>query len=141
MNAVAAWKPGRRMPGIPEHFQEFLLCILFHLFLPAMPLLAEAAVLGRVEGKTLMLFFAIFPLSIGVTSRNRLMFGATVVVSLMFSILFGLLAGGTQIAPAAYHVGYLCLSAIVIIHCCERYNRHVADRDPFWEFNRKGSSK
>lgn len=141
MNAVAACKPGRRMPGIPEHFQEFLLCILFHLLLPLMPLMAEAAALGRVEGKTPLLFFAIYPLSIGVTSRSRLMFGATVVVGLSFSIFFGLLAGGTQISSAAYQLGYLCLGAIVLVHCCERYNRHVVDRDPFWEFNREGSLK
>ncbi len=127
-------KPPTRLPGIPEHIQEYLLCILFHLLFPFLPLLVERIVLGHVEDKTLLLFLAVYPLSIGVSSRSRLLFGITVVICLIFSTLFGLASGKIEMSRTGSQIGYICLLAVMLIHACERYNRHVADRQPFWEF-------
>jgi hypothetical protein len=125
---------GWRVPGIPDHLEELGLCILFHLTLPFLPLITEAVVLGRVEHKTYLLFLALYPLSIGVSSRSRLMFGATVILSLFYSTLFGLVSGSTLLAPNIYTSGGFCLTLMILIHLCERYNRHVVEREPFWEF-------
>jgi len=114
------------------------LCLLFHLFLPFLPLVIEAAILRNVEDKTLLLFLAIYPLSIGVSSRNRLMFGKAVVIGLAYSTFFGLNSGDVLLSPVIYNIGYLCLAAVMIIHMGERYNRHVVDRDLFWEFGSTG---
>jgi hypothetical protein len=129
-----AKKSPTRLPGIPEHIQEYLLCIPFHLLFPFLPLLVERIVLGHVEDKTLLLFLAVYPLSIGVSSRSRLLFGITVVICLVFSTLFGLASGKIEMWGTGSQIGYTCLLAVMLIHACERYNRHVADRQPFWEF-------
>jgi hypothetical protein len=127
-------RKSRRVPGVPQHIEEYSLCILFHLLLPLLPLGVELVVLGHVEHKSLLLFLAIYPLSIGVSSRSRLMFGATIVLGIVYSIFFGMIAGGVAMAPVTYLISYLCLSAVVLIHACERYNRHVAERELFWDF-------
>ena len=78
---------------------------------------------------------AIYPLAIGVTSQSKLMFGITVVISLVFSAFFGLASGGIKLSGLAFKTAYFCLWAVMLIHAFERYNRHVADREPFLEFD------
>ena len=122
-----------RMPGIPKPIQEYVLCILLHLLLPFLPLLIECGVQGRVDQKTLLLFLAIYPLAIGVTSKSKLMFGITVVIGLAFSAFFGLASGGIRLSELTFTMAYLCLAVVMLVHVLERYNRHVADRQPFLE--------
>ena len=119
---------------MPDHWQQFALCLLFHLLVPCIPLGIEWVVLGHVENKTLLLFVAVYPLSIGVSSHSSLMFGITVVVGLVYSIFFGLISGNVLLNPNIYRVGTVGLIALVLLHTCERYNRHVADQESFWEF-------
>ena len=111
------------------------MCILMHLLLPFLPLLIECGVQGRVEQKTLLLFMAIYPLAIGVTSQSKLMFGVTVVIGLVFSAFFGLATGGIKLSELTSKIAYVCLLAVMLIHALERYNRHVADRELFLEFD------
>ena len=47
MNVFIQEKSPRRMPGIPEHVQEYFLCILFHLLLPFVPLVTEVSLQVR----------------------------------------------------------------------------------------------
>src|SRR5262245_61675308 len=127
MSDVAPKETPRRVPGIPDRVQEFLLCILFHFLLPLMPLLAEVMVLGYVEGRTLLIFVAIQAVAIGVSSRSRLMFGSTIVIGLVYSLFFGLLAGGSRMSALTYEIGCVCMAVVMLIHAGERYNRHVVD--------------
>lgn len=128
----------RRLPGLPDHIQEFGLCILFHLLLPLLPLVIEWAVRGRILPGTLFLLLAVYPVTIGVSSRSRLLLGATIVIGLVYSTFFGISSGGMRIVPNAYFVGYACLGCVILIHTVERYNRHVVDRELFWEFAIEG---
>ena len=125
---------GRPIPGVPEHVEQYGLCILFHLLLPLLPLGIELAALGHVEPKTLLLFLAIYPLGIGVSSRSSLMLGFTIVIGIWYSIFFGMSAGSLQLRPEILLIGYLCIIAVIGIHSCERYNRHVIARELFWHF-------
>jgi hypothetical protein len=134
MIATLVSKPPRRVPGPPEHIQEFLLCVLFHLLFPFVPLLVEISLLGRVERKSLLLFLAIYAVSIGVSSRSRLMFGITIVLGMIYAIFFGIATTGAELRAPVLIAGQLALGLIVLVHACERYNRHVVDRIRFWEF-------
>ena len=124
-----------RVRGLPDQWQQYGLCLLFHLLLPFLPLVIEWIVLGHMEEKTFFLFLSVFPLSIGVTSRSALLFGVTIVIGLLYSIFFGLIAGSLHLNPMTTTWGYFCLFAVILIHSMERYNRHVADLEPFWEFS------
>jgi len=134
MGAVTTRKAPWRFPRLSDPVQEFFLCILFHMLLPFVPLVAEIAVLGRVEKKTVLLFLAIYLVSLGVSSHSRLMFGATIVFGLMYSMFFGLAAAGGDLAAPVIGFGYLILTLGMLFQAAERYNRHVVEQDRFWEF-------
>jgi hypothetical protein len=137
MNDVAQspQKEPLRLPGIPDNVQEFLLYILFHMLFPFLPILVQTIVRGYVEEETSLLFLAVYPLSIGVSSQSRLMFGFTVVFCLVYSMLFGLASGSIKLPATGAQIGYGCLAVLMLIHACERYNRHVVRRHRFWEFS------
>jgi hypothetical protein len=107
-------KAPHRVPEISENIQEYLLCILFHFAVPFFPLLVELIVLGHVEHKSLFLFIAVYPLAIGVSSRNRVQFGFTVVMGIVFSSVFGLESGNISITPLCSVGGYICLLVILL---------------------------
>ena len=131
-----------RIKGLPPHWEEYLLCVLLHMALPFLPLLFEMIFsrTNTISEKSLMLFSAMYALSIGLSSKSKLMFGFTVVISIFFSVAFGVVAGGGSSIPNAEYYSYLTLITIFIIHLLERYNRHVIDQTPFWEFSNGGAS-
>lgn len=108
--------------------------MLFHLLFPFVPLAVELVVLGRVEQRSLLLFLALYSLSIGMSSRSQLMFGVTIALGMIYAICFGLATAGAELAEPVRVSGHVALILIVLVHVCERYNRHVVDRIHFWEF-------
>lgn len=127
----------KRIPGMPPHWAEYILCLVFHLLLPLLPLLIEFISTRRIGGSSLTLAVAMYAIGIGGSSRNRLLFGLTVVVSIIYSVAFGLLLGkGVQddgTGASTFYASW-ALVGIFVIHALERYNRHVVDRAPYWEF-------
>lgn len=130
-----------RIKGLPPHWEEYLLCVLLHMALPFLPLLFELlfSSTSTVSEKSLMLFSAMYALSIGLSSNSKLMFGFTVVISIFFSVAFGVVAGGGNSIPNSEVYSYLALLGIFIVHGLERYNRHVIDQTPFWDFSNGGA--
>jgi hypothetical protein len=135
---ATAPKPAWRVPGPPDHVQQFGVCLLFHLFVPLLPLLAEAAASGGAPSpSTLYLAASAYALSIGVSSRNILSWGLFFVLGLMFAFLFGL-SKAPAAAEAIRDASLFPLAGIVLvflIHCFERYNRHIVDREQFFSFH------
>lgn len=134
--AAAAMTPWR-VPGPPDHVQQFGVCLLFHLFVPLLPLLAEAAAAGGApSSSTLYLAASAYALSIGVSSRNILSWGLFFVLGLTFAFLFGL-SKAPDAAVAVRRVSVFPQAGIILvfmIHCFERYNRHIVDREQFFSF-------
>jgi len=130
-----------RIKGLPPHWEEYFLCVLLHMALPFLPLLFEMLFsnTSTISEKSLMLFSAMYALSIGLSSKSKLMFGFTVVISIFFSVAFGVVAGGGNSIPNSEVYSYWALLGIFIIHALERYNRHVIDQTPFWDFSNGGA--
>jgi hypothetical protein len=129
------------VPGPPDHVQQFGVCLLFHLFVPLLPLLAETAASGGAPSpSTLYLAASAYALSIGVSSRNILSWGLFFVLGLMFAFLFGL-SKAPGAADAIRDAALFPKAGIVLvflIHCFERYNRHIVDREQFFSFHETG---
>jgi hypothetical protein len=123
-----------RVKGLPPNWQDFLLCVLLHMALPFLPIILEHMIAGQVADKSLFLFTAMYPLAIGISSRNKLLFGIAVVTGIFFAVAFGVLTGGGRSLLLASVAVKYCLGTIILIHLFERYNRHVVDRTPFWDF-------
>lgn len=131
----------KRIKGLPPHWEEYLLCVLLHMMLPFLPLLFELIFSKAhvVSDKSLMLFSAMYALSIGLSSSSKLMFGFTVVISIFFSVAFGVVAGGGNSIQNSEIFSFIALVFIFLIHALERYNRHVIDQTPFWIFSNGGA--
>lgn len=136
-------KMSKRIKGLPPHWEEYILCVLMHMILPYLPLLFELIFADehKISEKSLMLFSAMYPLSIGLSSNSKLMFGFSIVVSIFFSVAYGVVATGvSDTASNATEYAYFALCTIFIIHLLERYNRHVIDQTPFWDFPAGGAN-
>ncbi|ENP8453063.1 hypothetical protein [Vibrio parahaemolyticus] len=125
----------RRVSGLPDHWQDYFLCVLLHMVFPFFPLLMERLLTGGIHINSLMLFSAMYPLSIGLSSDSKLLFGCTILISLFFSVAYGVVAASETPLADFEEYSLISLIAIFVIHLLERYNKHVVDRTPFWSFN------
>jgi len=124
-----------RIPGLPYYWENFLASILMILLLPLLPLVIEWVRQGVINEASLALSASMYTISIGVTSRSRLIFAIAIFASVFYAFLYG---SATDIASTyplfLYKAAVWGIIFTFILHTLERYNKHVADRTPFWEF-------
>jgi len=122
-------------PWLPLHIQQFVVCCLFHFLIPLLPFAVEYFVDGRVSPGTLTVGAAVYVLVIGNSSRSAALFGISVALGIIYTILFGLVLGKV---PAATTRGPFLIAwsvgLFVFFHGLERFKRHVMVREPYWEF-------
>lgn len=124
-----------RIPALPLHWQDYLLCLVLSMALPLLPLGLERWQTGAFTDKSLTLVAAMYSISIGVASRSRLLFGLSIFVSIVFAVAFGVIAGqGSPLQRSGRMAGYTIL-VVFLVNALERYNRHIFDRTPFWNFD------
>jgi hypothetical protein len=122
------------IPGVPDHWQNFFLCMSFHILLPLLPLALELWRKNGVSTQSATLVAAMYAISIGGSSRSKLIFGLGVIISIVFSVAFGLSRGKDGGLPGSQGLAIGSILFIILTHGIERYNRHVAERTPFWVF-------
>jgi hypothetical protein len=81
---------------------------------------------------------------LGASSRGEVKFGLGVILAVVFSIAYGSILVGENGGGAAQHGGFnlkvwswLTVFAgvmLFIMHAAERYERHVYNEEPFYEF-------
>jgi len=124
-----------RVPGLPYYWENYFVSVIFHLLLPLFPLLIELWQLGKIGNRSIILAASMYTISIGASSRSRLMFGITVAVSLLYAFLYGISISGGSTSPGfAQTFSETGIIFVFITHALERYNRHVVERRPFWKF-------
>jgi hypothetical protein len=116
------------------HYQEYYLCILFRLVLPILPILFELWIIGSISSKSLMLTTAMYAISIGNASQYKLMFGLTIIIGIIFSMCFGIVASGSIPLLHSEICAKISIVFIFLIASVEKYTMHVTDRIPFWNF-------
>lgn len=124
-----------KIGGMPEHWQTFGVCLLFHFIVPLLPFVVEVVRDGQIGQETLMVGSAVYVMAIGASSRNQLIFAISTALGLVYSLLFGL---STTMSAAGHLRGTRFVTwsvvAVVVFHLIERYNRHVIELAPYWEF-------
>jgi len=129
-----------RLNGPDEPMQEYFNCIGFHFALPWVPVLIQLGTTAAVTAVSLDLFGFLYVLGLGVTSKSKGLFGVSMVVAILFLVMYSMAIGAS--AAHAPFVDSLVLPLIglatmIVAHLAERYNRHVVDRAPFLEIGRK----
>ncbi|KPM77524.1 hypothetical protein [Pseudoalteromonas sp. UCD-33C] len=127
----------KRIPALPNEWGDFFTCVLLHMLLPLLPLLIEFWMKGAPTDSTLAITASMYSIAIGLSSRSAAMLGLCILVSIIFSVVFGIVSAGssTQLSDLKLYSG-LSILFVFIIHTLERYNRHVVDCVPFWDFGR-----
>ena len=110
---------------------------------PLIPLGFEFIFTKGISRSSADLVTSTYAITLGVGSRTRLWFGIDMIVGFVFAASFGKSIDdvSTQAATAMNMNLFWPLVTVVVlfvIHAIERYNIHVADRMPFWEFMSEG---
>ena len=124
----------KQIPGVPRHWQEYILCILYHLGLPIMPLGLEYILAGKITVEAATLVASMYAVATSCSSRNLLTFGLGIIVGLIFANLFGIISGG--VAKVSIPIEFPIVSILILFfaHAVERFNRHVREGENFWKF-------
>ena len=79
---------------------------------------------------------SMYSVSIGLSSRNKASFSYCFFVSILLSMAFGLVTASQApgALPSVQGFSLLVIGSVFVIHACERYNRHVVESLPFWDF-------
>jgi hypothetical protein len=105
------------------------------MLLPLLPLLIEAWLKGSPTESTTAITASMYSIAIGLSSRNKAMLGLCILVSIIFSVVFGVVSASeaSKLNDVKFYSG-LSIFFVFLIHVFERYNRHVVDCIPFWDF-------
>lgn len=68
----------QRLPGLSSPWQEYFLCLLFHMILPLLPIGFEFWLTGEIDDKTFALATSMYSIAIGISSKIKLFFGLTI---------------------------------------------------------------
>lgn len=131
-------KPNREMSrsikGIPNHVQEYLVCLVLHLALPLLPIILQLLATGKTDDSILTIAASMYAVSIGLSSRSKLFFVVGMVICILFAFTYGLSTLQPDDFTGKGIAALIAISAILLIHALERYNIHIVDREDFWLF-------
>jgi len=76
---------------------------------------------------------AIYSITVGNVSKNELLFGISILISVIFSAAFGVAVSG-GIIKSGMISAEIALVLIFIVAGIERYDVHVRKKEPWWNF-------
>ena len=127
-----------KFKGLPEHVQAFGVCVILHMLFPFLPLGLELLHTGGIGEGVLVLFASLYGLTIGTSSRSQLLFTISIFAGFFFAVAYGFSLGSGESMSGANTSAMVAIIAIFLVHFCERFNRHVVERRPFFEFGNGG---
>jgi hypothetical protein len=116
-----------------EAWSQYATCLLMHMILPLLPLVLEGIV-SEVKPSTFAITAAMYAMGIGLSSKNVAQFALCIVIGIIFSCVFGHSSGGNADGAVITATSIGSMLLVFVIHSIERYNRHVVDCIPFFEF-------
>ncbi|MBK5073626.1 hypothetical protein I2492_09940 [Budviciaceae bacterium CWB-B4] len=136
MTSITPKKP-KAIKGPSPEFIEFLTCIILHMLVPLLPLILELwKTHGTATDATLAITASMYSISIGLSSRNKAIFSFCIFISILFSMAFGfILSNAADSLPLVKYGSFATILLVFGIHACERYNKHVVECVPFWNFS------
>jgi hypothetical protein len=122
---------------ISRGWQQCLACIILHSLFPLLPVVLELLITESVTVRTLMITTAIYVITIGSLSRSILFFKLTILMSVLFSVGFGLVMGGGKIPSYTSTAAIIILLAIFVSYSREKYVLHVIEKAECLNFKPK----
>lgn len=117
-----------------EPMQNFITCMLLRYILPLLPLFVVYAYEKDIGLRPLVLSTSIYVITQSLASRNILTFSTSLVSGLFLMAVYGAVDKESSALPIYAAAPAYVLLFCVIAHGLERYNRHVNDCEPFFQF-------
>lgn len=132
----------KAIKGMSAEMSEFCTCIILHMLVPLLPLFLEMwKMKGWPTEATLSITASMYSISIGLSSRNKAIFSLCLFISFLFSMAFGfVLSSPHDSLPAVKFCAFVTILLVFGIHACERYNKHVVECNPFWNFSNESAN-
>lgn len=124
---------------ISRGWQQCLACIALHSLFPLLPLTLELLITESISICTLMITTAIYAITIGSLSRSILFFTFTILISVLFSVGFGLVMGGDEVPDYTSTATVFILFIIFLAYSREKYVLHVIEKAECLNFKPKPS--
>lgn len=142
-------------PSIYKDAQSFILCLLFHLALPLFPIFLELVFTKTISIKSITITTAMYSISIGISSKEIVIFSITVLISIASAAIFGFISGISSDVFASLGITkevldqfsqttflglefiqwvYITLASIISLHIIERIIRHFLWHEVFPPF-------
>jgi hypothetical protein len=94
----------------------------------------ELLLYNKINAVSLTLAAAMYTIAVGVSSRNKALFGLTILAGFFFALSHGFVSGQSTPRHIFSVIPLWGIGTVFLFHMLERYNRHVVDRTPFLEF-------
>lgn len=118
---------------ISSKWRQFGSSLAYSIVLPLVPLVIEFVYDGKITAQSLTLATAIYAATIGLSSKNAVLLSITLFVSIIFAVAFGRIMGAGSVPDGCSAAALLSLTAITVVHVCERYIKHVGKGELFIE--------
>jgi hypothetical protein len=133
----------------PNRWQEYIISLICQIILPLLPLLFESflraifldkatpsliTLSGAVTEDSTMLTAAIYPITIGVSSRQRLTLVMSILASMFYAVFYGALVVYEHPVPPAKEIAFLGIIIVSITHAVERFFRHILKEERYLNF-------
>lgn len=139
-----------RFPELGPEWQAFWQAVLMFLLVPLLPLLLDTFLRkGGGDCSTLALAAAMYGIGIGASSRSFFQFLTFLVAGMVLALCGAQMGpepmitadGGQSLAESVHlwmrRASWGSIGLMAIWHAMERYNRHVIDCEPAFEFVRR----
>jgi hypothetical protein len=139
-------RASRPIPSLPPNWENFLLSFFLLLLFPLIPLGLEWVLTGEVKNSAVQLATATYAFAIGASSRSMGLFVFGLIIGFIFAATYGgtvsleTLEGNSFAKGSEFFFQWgpvVGIGSVFLMHLSERYNRHVIDSEPFFEFMRR----
>jgi len=123
-----------RAPRPSEEWQHFILSLLYVSLLPLLPLGLELWLKGTLTDQSLTLTTAIYSVTVGASSKDRLLFGVGILFAIVFSSAFGVVLKAPTPPDNTRAACFVVLTILTALNVTDRWNRHMVENEKFWDF-------
>ncbi len=115
-------------------YQDYVACVALHLIIPLVPLAIEFIYKKDLSLRSVMLGGAMYAFSIGVASTQRAVFAVCLLIGIFMSAAYGSVNDFDSALPLWSSLSFYVIVIVFVINAIERYQRHVNDREKFFNF-------
>lgn len=129
---------GQRKPiGWKDEYSDFAGSIIVYMIFPLLPLLFESINLSNYPSiQSLTITASIYSFSIGVSSRDKAIFGLGIICGFILAYLYGKVSEpNVHIYTWHYIITLILMGIIFVLHLFERFNKHVIECEPVFPFS------